>query len=208
VTRTPDDVLNDLEHVTVEVAAKVCAKYGRFIERADVEQEIRLWIYTNFGRVADQLEGADFGTPAERAGHINRVAGWMRRVALKAARAARASAVGYDPDDEYHYTPAVIAKLLPIVITGRREKDADTENRESTSKPDPATGNDFEAFLADVRHAWYSAPDPLLYQIYSEPGQVDRADLATRWGVSLATIYRRETRALQRMADTLGADNE
>ena len=82
---------------------------------------------------------------------------FMRRHCVRLARKDKAKALGYMPEDEYFYTPALVESLIKVWGTGDYELagqilDPNQSGAKRTSKP-ANEGNDMLAMIADVGSA-------------------------------------------------------
>lgn len=60
--------------------------------------------------------------------------------------------LGYDPDDQFFYTPGLVRELLPMALTGPVPPARGLAEQSSTPG-DPATGGNLQAMILDVRRA-------------------------------------------------------
>lgn len=193
-----------LEPTTLRVASRLTRTYGAFVETADLAQELRTLIFCNTETVAALLT-VDDPDDSEAVTASHRQAGtWLHRSGATVCRKIKADRLGYSPGDEYHYTPSLIAEMLPVLFHGDTDRVDDVNAGQVTTSNDPATSGETDALMADIAAAWHAAPDALLFCLYCKGDS--HADLADRWGVAESTIYRRERAALRRMALELGAD--
>ena len=79
----------------------------------------------------------------------------IERELVVAARAEKAFAAGYHPDDEAHYSADLIAAVLPALFDdGMLTDPPTTERSEARNTSDPAITTSWPVHVADVRTAW------------------------------------------------------
>lgn len=129
-------------------AATAARRFSRWrIEYEDVRQEIYVWLYGKGNHKVLRWLAAD-----EQ--QTTRIWRSMLDVANGYCVTERAFRAGYDPDDDYWYTPGVIEALIPLAqdetFTGQV-----AEHEDGTSRPHKPMneGGDLIAMVMDVRAA-------------------------------------------------------
>jgi len=92
-----------------QVAWSVSSKFPPYIDAADTEQELYLWLYTKRSWVVEQMQ--EDPRQAE-----NRISALMRKVAFDHCNSEKAASEGFDPADVYRYTVPKIKTLLADVF--------------------------------------------------------------------------------------------
>ena len=128
-------------------------------------------------------------------------------IMAKAARDAKAKAIGYEPDDEYFYTKAQIQELLPYVFIQPTLVTSDKDPEGRYAAPDHAKGGNHLAGVMDVRGAWDktvhvgSQWDRIMRGLYQVNGT--RVQVAESLGISRQAVEKSHDRCLAAMADCL-----
>lgn len=106
----------DIEAVLYASASTLQRRYAGFVDRDDLLQEGRIWLWEHDTQVQEKL--ADEEPDA-------RTASWLGTCLQRAmevhARKCKAQGAGYDPEDEAWYPRGVVALVLPKVLAGDRE---------------------------------------------------------------------------------------
>jgi hypothetical protein len=192
---------------SVDVLATVYAaansthrKYRSFIDLDDLQQEAYLWMLDHQPAIKRHLE-ADSAKVAEY-----RILRDCSMHLEKAARAAKASTSGYEPDDEQWYSTAVLALVLPKVLTGDRTPPSVVTDGTPRAQTDPAEGGTWMALFADVSKALKALGTEdvhLLVDRYVEDLSFDA--IASRWQwASSRTAHQKVGKAEARLIEALG----
>lgn len=190
----------DPDAAVAAAASAVAGRFRGFVEHADLVQEGVLWRLEHPRKMQEYLEDEK----PSRA--------WYRLVrdlsmALEIfAREQRGAALGYKSEDEAYYNEAIIALMLPLVLSGERETPPSTDG-EIRSNGDPAYGNTWMAMLLDVEKAWGSSEldghDRRWLSLYYGENLTE-GECAKREGVHQTTAHRHIKAALRRLIAQLG----
>lgn len=101
---------DDMPGFVSKAAHYVGYRYRRYVETADVSQELYAWLYAdgNRSRVLKWLSAEPQQT--------TRVYRTLLAEALSYAEQEKASSAGYKPDDVWWYTPHGVEGLLPLAL--------------------------------------------------------------------------------------------
>lgn len=192
----------------VSVAArKVAGRFRGYTERADVEQELTVWVAKNHSLVARWIW--DDQTEEERKEGAIFLHIALMRAGGRFARKEKARSVGYETRDEAFYDSGVVEMALPAVFDDSHILARGTED-ESAGRSKTAlneTGNSL-AIVADVKAAYANLPlsdKSLLLAIYG-CGDTQRS-IAEEESVAESTISRRVDAAMKRIVENLGGDS-
>lgn len=136
-----------LHSIARSAARSVHATAREWVDLDDLTQEGILWLLEHGNRVEHHT------LPDGNLHHTLLVAEVVERALMPFVRKNRREALGYDPEpDAYSYSVKLVETVLPAVFDptyrlprGVQEKVASTT--------DPATGNNFATFVADVKRA-------------------------------------------------------
>lgn len=200
-----DDILTpDVDEQIRYCARRTCRQY-RHMQLDDLVQEGRIWALQHPGR----MRGFLYDENPKR--------GWARMtrtfdaVMGKVARVEKAHREGYDPDDEYFYTLAILELCLPALWDEhlRRHGPAreDETGTRTTGRRDPSEGNSWVALVADVQSAWdavdLSGRDRAMLRARFENG-ASFADLGRAFQVATSTAQQTVRRSLRKLQRVLG----
>lgn len=190
----------DTEAVAISAANGVYRKFSSYVDREDLQQEARLWMYEHGPLIARHCEAdedkvAEYRVQRDASMHLE-----------KYARAQKASISGYLPEDEAWYSKGIIALVLPKVLTGDRNAPSAAPDGLPRAQNDPAEGNTWQAMFADVQGALKGMEDRdlhLLVDRYMDELTYD--EIARRWGWgSTDTAHKAVAKAERRLIDKLG----
>jgi DNA-directed RNA polymerase specialized sigma24 family protein len=134
----------------------------------------------------------------------------LRRELVTAMRvyAAKIKALkyGFEPDDQFYYSPNAVERFLPAVLKGDKEPPKSHDSVGSTGK-DPAEGGDYLVSWLDIERAWLECgltptQTAIILDIYYHG--LTQSAIADAMGKDQSTISRSVTASLKRMSDFLG----
>jgi RNA polymerase sigma factor (sigma-70 family) len=191
----------DHETVAYTAANSVYRRYSRYIDREDLVQEARLFLWEHREKLAAKEERAD--SEGAAANWITKdVSGHLEKV----ARASKAAASGYEPEDEHFYAKGIIATVLPAVLSGTREPPRKALEGMPRAKSDPAESGDWLALWLDVESALRRLEENDVHLLVDRYGDEMTFDaIAERWGwASTDTAHRKVRGAESRLIEKLG----
>ncbi|HET6917252.1 MAG TPA: hypothetical protein VFH56_14255 [Acidimicrobiales bacterium] len=192
----------DYEPLSAAIAAEYARKFRRYgAETADVWQELRLWLASHPGKLAEWEALED-----EKA-TTKMVARTLRNHASLCCQELKAQVLGYSLRDLVWYARGELSVLLDHMFDQESWSNPPEQDGEKRRGGDPATGNNWLATLSDVSRAFDQLKDAdrdLLY-LYHRDGKTN-VDLARRRGVSEQAQSRMHHRALGRLLDLLGGE--
>lgn len=151
-----------LEHPDVVMgiraaAGRVSRRYRAYISFDDLAQEAQIWVANHPRRVAETLPDPD-APPREQRAAYSRLVRLLERSLEAVARAEKAAASGYEPDDEQFYEFALIDELLPTLWDSDAiHNPPQVETGMPHGHRDPAEGPAWPAMVADIEMAWRRA---------------------------------------------------
>lgn len=203
-----DEVLShpDVEMAIPIAARRVLRRYRRYVTLDDLLQSAYVWAGEHPKLIEGTLPDPEAeGRDQRRA--FSRLVRLFERALEGTARAEKAAASGYHPDDEAFYEGALLDQLLPAiwnedVIHDPPQLDGD-KTRGGT---DPAEGGNWIVAVADIRRAWNLAnldaeQRNLLSLRYNHKLTVDV--IASLLGKSKETVIRDLRVCLSRLAVAL-----
>lgn len=198
-TATGAEVL-DVDSVVNYQAAKTARRYAGFVEAADLAQEGWIWILEHPKNLKAHQENEEPALAAYRLGQD------MWTVMEAYARKQKATASGYEADDDIFFSDAVINLVLPAVLKDDPTPPAQAGERVANTS-DPAEGGTWLATYLDVKQAWEKAPltegqRDLLEQYYFE--EATQQEIADDLGTTQQTIAKRLKSARRKLIDQLG----
>lgn len=174
------------------------------VERDEVYQHLWLWFLTKKNKTAEWLAMED-QKQADRLFIRS-----LKNHGLDFCRTEKARIEGYDPDDEFFYTPGFIKLLLPAVLSDdwRRIQQALDPTGTKSAKSIASESADWIAYAADIRKAFSKLEERdqnLIYLYYAE--EVDGETLreqATPEKSSAKAAQMAANRAVVKMVKSLG----
>ena len=137
----------DTDVLIAEAASNVYRRFYKFVERDEMLAEGYVWTLGHPERVASYQEDEKPSRAEYR----------FRRdvmIAMESyARGEKASIAGYDRSDELFYSEALIASLLPQIVTDQYEAPSGPADGVRATT-DPAEGGTWMSARADVAQAW------------------------------------------------------
>jgi RNA polymerase sigma factor (sigma-70 family) len=182
----------DIEAVLHTAVNAVHRANSEYVERDDLEQEVRLWMAGHPKRM-DDLVGWN---------NWNWVSSALMAPALTYARKQKAQVLGYQPDDEHFYSTGVLAAILPHWY---HETQPSPEG--PSAKTDPAEGGNWAAIVLDVERAMesLSVDDNALISVrWCMEKTID--ETATELDLTYDEARRRSERAMKRLIVALGGE--
>jgi DNA-directed RNA polymerase specialized sigma24 family protein len=189
--------LNDIVDPT---ARAVFRKFGDHVELEDLRQEAAIWWYSPAAQrhlPAYLAQGAPY-TVVRRS---------MYRELARYAEKEKAGRLGYNPADQYRYTPSVIVELLPLAMDPEGVPEPLPGDGGPSAKGNKAEGGDVLAALVDVRRALHAlAEDDLHFLTLVTDHASDWARVAAYTGTLPDSARRRYARIAERMARWLARE--
>lgn len=190
----------DIDATVATASHDVYRRFRGYVDREDLSQEGHLWVALHPERILSYTGDEQ----AKRA--------WYRLyrdlvMAIELyARREKSAILGYDPDDEYFYSSALIALTLPSVVTGTYERPL-SDLGASRGLSDPAEGMSWLAARTDVQKAWESASLSSLDREIVVGYYVDgysQDELAEFFNLDQGTISRKLARSMRKLVALLG----
>lgn len=186
-----------------EVATVVRSRYSGYVQVADLRQECAVWWYSKGQRhLPAYLE--DEG--------LSRLRVALRRICEAYARSEKAHTDGYEPRDQYRYSPREVLDLIPVALDpdGMPERGYAHDGDAPTAKGNLAEGGDLLAALVDVRRALDAlTEDDLHFLTLADDCSYDWERVAVRHGDVLPdSLRRRHARIAERMARWLSNEED
>lgn len=200
-------------YVLLPIAASVAVGLKRqfpMVDREDIEQEAWLWALQRPRKVTEYLSPEATEEDPEPEPELGKVARAMKNQARKFCLKEKAQHEGYSVDDLSWYTTKELGTLVSVVLD---DKDAwatpPQQDGEKMRGGDPAIGGNWLAMLADVSRAYDSLPgeDREVLALRYGAGEEDKKvlrELAEEYEVTVSTVHKRITKALERLQDLLG----
>jgi RNA polymerase sigma factor (sigma-70 family) len=194
-----DEVL-DIESVVRSQAAKTARRYAGFVEADDLAQEGWVWIIEHPQKVKVHQETEEVSLAAYRLGQD------LWKAMESYARREKASASGYEPEDELYFSHSLINLVLPSVLKDDPTPPVQAGERVANTS-DPAEGGTWLATYLDVKQAWEKAPlteaqRDLLEMYYFE--EATQQEIADDLGTTQQTVAKRLKAARRKLIDRLG----
>lgn len=190
----------DVEATVYAAAKSSWHKYRAYVDLEDLQQSAYLWMLDHQALIARHLE-AD----SDRVGEY-RILKDCAMFLEKAARAAKASVSGYEPEDDSWYGAGILALVLPKVLTGDRSPPSAAMDGLPRGRKDPAESGTWMAMFADVSKALKGLENDevhLLVDRYLDELSFDA--IAQRWEwASSTTAQAKVKKAEGRLISQLG----
>jgi RNA polymerase sigma factor (sigma-70 family) len=197
-----------LYELVPSVSYVITRKFKDWVEQEDVKQECYLWC---IGRSEQFTKLLNEPNHSEREQNEKRIAYQMKRMAERFARKEKARKSGYKTSDEVFYDTALIAQLIPFVISsivdGTVLEQAQEMINDGTPKKQstPAEGGNLLAILIDIKKSYtkLQQEDKTILQMrYHDNYTLQQ--LAQYLECAISTADRRCNSALRRLQDKLG----
>lgn len=201
-----DYSFTDADHAAVASATKILfSRYRQYVEYADVQQSLYLWILSNTLKV-ERWRTEYSEKHAERT-----LVKALRRNGEQYCRSEKAEKSGYSVEDEFFYSIPMIADLLQLsfdedwmVPKGKDYTEPDVSGRAATEN--------VVAMVADVGQGFNTLPEPdkeLLRFVYDGSTLVNDAiaQKSLEWGITWSAANSRIRRVLGRLRASLGGEN-
>lgn len=186
-----------------EIAASVAHRYNGYAKADDLRQEIAVWWYSR---------GQKYLPVYLEDEHLARLRVTLRRICETYARAEKAHISGYEPRDQYRYSPREVLDLIPVALDpdGLPERGYALDGDSPTAKGNLAEGGDLLAALVDVRRALSILPEADLHFLtLADDCSYDWDRVAARLAGGLPdSMRRRHARIAERMARWLSNEEE
>lgn len=201
----PDGVdQEDVTDIAGAVAYSVSRRYRRFVEAADVRQELLMWAWRKRAKVAEYLDREPGA--ARRRGEAALMKA-MSREAERYCRRLKAQVSGYSTRDEYFYNRVLLEDLIAAHVNGLGSQAEQTDDRQRVTR-DPSEGGNAQAMLADVQKALQSLePDAYSMVLMAYGDAVPTRVLAETFGITRQAVEQRLDRAMTRVLSALGGES-
>lgn len=191
-------MIEEFANMVNNVAAQIHRKFP-MVDRDDLAGEMWLWMVEHQDKVESWAEDEKYG---ER-----KLARSIRRVAVSYALAEKAERAGYDVEDLFFYSTALLRDLLAQVFEYDLWIDAptatDTGKLSRTSAPDE--GNNRLAMLIDIKDALPKMREDDRTLLWTQFGmKLDDQEHALMLGITEEALRMRVSRALGRLQRKLG----
>lgn len=200
---TDFDFTNE-DHGAVTSAAKIlCSRYRGYVEYADIQQEMYLWLFKNYHK-AQEWRSEYSEKHAERT--LIRA---LRNAGERYCREEKAHRDGYMPEDEFFYSIPMVADLLQLYFDGHWMIPPALEMTKTSGGKPPSEGGNLMTMVADVGRAYEALPAPdktLLKNVYGGTRPVNDAIaiLSIQWDCSQSAANSRIRRVVGRVRAALG----
>ena len=197
--------------IAPSVANSICRRFRNYVDRDDVKQECYAWYLTRVEHLDELLNETN---PIQKVINEKRIAWQMRRHVERYARKEKARKSGYQIGDETFYDTALIAQLLPHVLTSIvdntvLEQAQNLINDGSPRKqPAPAEGGNLLAILIDIKKAYLQLEiqdKDIILKRYHEEATL--AQLAEYLGCAVSTADRRCQSSLRKLQNNVGGES-
>lgn len=200
---TPSEVIQDhyeaIEVLAKRVARQVARQFA--VEVEDLTQEALTWCLLHPEKFMGHWSDED-----RRRGERFLVAdmrNWCRNYAAKEQRARG----GLLPADQFWYRGLVIEELLKYAFDESASLSPPPNPNQTRGRQDPAEGNNWVTFMADIRKALETLSDAdlwLLKALYANGLSQARVGELSDPPVSQQKVSRRAKRAIAKVQDALG----
>lgn len=182
-----------------QIAASVSRNYPSFIDAADTEQHLWVWLYEKRTSVLQTVEDDPQNWEAK-------IASTMRKVASDHCAKEKAAIEGYDTSDLYRYSIPKIKELLPDSFDySDWQKFGLKGDGQPTARIQANQTGDRVAELVDVRAAIISLPHDTKKMLYlTHVFKYSAENLAAEFGISEEAAKKRLQRALGAIQKALG----
>ena len=189
----------DLEPYVQDANHRVMRRFWKWVDREDVAQELRLWLYAHPKKVEEYLT-------EDRTHSLVKA---LENAGIRYAQREKAVISGYHPDDNYYWSKGDIESHLIDMFNDDAWLNApalDGDQTGRSSKPSSEGGN-WIATLADLSRVYGELDDRTkwtLLLVYGEDRT--RVYVAKALGVSDTTVGNIIDRAIKKMHRSLGGD--
>lgn len=199
-----DADVSTIKPIIGAVAGALARKYGKFVELADVAQELWVWCFTKPARVTQFIDREDEGL---RKAGFKGLQKSLYREGDRYCRKTKASKTGYRASDEFFYTKGLIEALLVARANDGKLLDRGVDTGVKTGKS-LAEGGDVQAMIFDIEVALDDLDDETIVLLEQHVVEgIASADLAAERGVSRQAIDQRINRAFDKMIYRLGGES-
>lgn len=187
---------SDIAGVSASIVAR---RFRGYTTTPDLVQEAWVWALEHPKKLAEIV------AEEEEANRTRRLRNQLVSHLGKVARAIKAQACGYEPDDEFFYTLPALRDLLPGCYGHVDWTSFAVNDLEIRPAGDPAEGGNRVAELSDVNVALgrLSKEDQRLLFLRYGVGDSE-ADIAGGLSIEQGAAHMRLERALKRLQDELG----
>lgn len=191
------------DYAAISSATKILfARYRDYVEYADVQQELYLWLLSHYDRAERWRERYET-RHAERT-----LVKALRNAGERYCRNEKAEATGYETEDEFFYSIPMVADLLQLYFDNDWMIPNGLEVTKTSGGKPASEGGNLMAMVADVGRAYEALPTSdkdLLSEIYNTKYVPDAiAARAIEWGITYSAANSRIRRVLGRLRAGLG----
>lgn len=195
-----DEQLDLIIQVAGPTAHSLSRKFFRWVEAADVKQELLLWALKHPKTVLPFIEREG----DELKSGLKALQKTLYRTGDRYCRKEKAAQSGYKASDEFFYTRTLIEALIVADANGGKMLE-NTVNEYVKRTKSQAEGNDVAAMLADISYAFDSMDGTTMYILKENIAYgVPTAKLADQLGISRQAVDQRIDRAIDKMVEVLG----
>lgn len=197
--------------IVASVSNVIFRRFRGYAEREDLVQECYSWYFSRAEHFNELLSEE---SSVQRVINEKRIGWQMKRHAERFARKEKATKSGYKVGDESFYDTAIIAQLLPHVITSIIDDTVleQAQNLINDGQPRkqaaPAEGGNLLAILIDIKKAYLKLEiqdKDILIKRYHE--NLTLQEVSEYLECSVSTADRRCTSALRRLQNNLGGES-
>jgi RNA polymerase sigma factor (sigma-70 family) len=197
--------------IAPSVANSVARRFAQWVEREDVLQECYAWAMMRAEHYAELLNEEN---KLQRTINEKRIIWQMRRHCERYCRKEKAKKSGYQINDESFYDTAILAQLLPHVISSVVDGTVleQAQNLINDGQPRkqaaPAEGGNLLAMLIDIKKAYLKLEiedKDILIKRYHE--NLTLQEMAEYLQCAVSTADRRCTSSLRRLQNLLGGES-
>lgn len=191
----------DWEPLVASVANEFARKFGRYgVEREDLAQEMRVWIFRHPAKLAEWEESEE--------GAEKPLARTLRNEALDLCQRWKADYLGYSVNDLHYYSRKELQKvLLPALFDREAWTEPPVSEDSGRSGTAPGEGGNWVSLLADVSRAFDGLPkrDQDLLRMFHQD-QMTNVLVADMLGISQQAASKKHHQALGRLVRQLGGE--
>jgi len=205
MTERAEEHIEDLVKIT---SAFIYRRFHDYVERSDLEQELRVYIVQR-PKLVEALNESYAVSKEETKWVARRLMARFRRHIEKYSRKEKAAKLGYSTGDEFFYDTITLASLLPVALQFETQGAVliDRVDDGSPRKPPvPSEGGNVLGMVIDIRSAFelLDAEQQLILTNRYGASPMILSDIAAEMGYSDSTVDRKIQKALRKMIDHLG----
>lgn len=208
VTDWPTGVnVSDVEEMVATVGYSVWRRYRKYVELADLKQELMLFSWRKREKIAEYLVRDEEESPLRKRQGEAAYMKSLSRAAERYCRKMKAQAVGYSPRDEFFYSRTLLEDLIGVMVNGMSDMAQQTDERTRTAR-DPSEGGNTQAMMADLKIALEALDNDAYAMVMMAYGdQVPTRVIAETWGITRQAVDQRLERATAKLVRALGGPN-